>query len=245
MKRLVLLLFLLLLAVPARAATLRMVYAEGFAPFSWTENGRVTGILPDIMDEAARRMGVSVTHQAEAGDQVPAKVKNMGADAFLSTPSKDFASFTRQSAEPVLTSSVGLFVSLSYEPLVEKLRMLKDLDELKGLKLCASQYDAWSRQKLGSMDLTLYPTLAQAVTAMARGDCQVMAQVPEVVEFHTARLGLTGKVLRVPGVFLDEVGFHLQVNKYGAAAALLPAFERALAAMRADGTLVAILTRPR
>lgn len=245
MKRPALLLLLLLLAVPARAETLRMVYAEGFAPFSWTSDGKVTGILPDIMDEAARRMRVSVTHQAVAGDQVLAKVKALGADAFLSTPSTDSAAFTRQSAGPVLTTSVGLFVSLSYEPLVQKLRMLKDLDDLKDLKLCASQYDSWSRQKLGSMNLSVQPSLAQAVTSLARGDCQVMAQVPEAVEFHAARLGLTSQVLRVPGVFLEEVGFYLHVNKYGAAAALLPSFDKALAAMRADGTLVAILTRPR
>ncbi len=249
MKRAALLLFLLLAlplsGLPARAETLRMVYAEGFAPFSWTSEGKVTGILPDIMDEAARRMGISVTHQALPGDQVPAKVKGLGADAFLSTPAKDYDAFTRQSAQPVLATSVGLFVSLAAEPLQEKFRMLKDLDELKGYKLCASQYDAWSRQKLGHMDLTLHPSLIQALTAMAQGDCQVMAQVPEAVEFHAARLGLRNQVLRVPGVFLDEVAFFLHVNKHGAAAALLPAFDKALAAMRADGTLVAILTRPR
>ncbi|WP_449242322.1 substrate-binding periplasmic protein [Desulfovibrio sp.] len=248
MKTVVLLLALLLLpAVPARAqqAALRMVYAEGFAPFSWTSQGQVAGILPDIMDEAARRMGVTVSHQALPGGEVAAKVKGLGADGFLSVPSPDYDAFSVHSAAPVLTTSIGLFVSLSYEPLIQQLRLAHGLDGLKGLKLCASRYDSWSQARLAGLDLTIYPNLAEALSALARGDAQVMAQVPEVVEFQTARLGLSAQVLRVPGVFLDEIAFHLHLNRHGAAAGLMPAFDKALAEMRADGTLVAILNRPR
>jgi len=242
-----LLTLLLLPAGPARAEkpVLRMVYAEGFAPFSWTSQGRVTGILPDIMDEAARRMGVTVSHQARPGDEVMAAVKGLGADGFLSVPSRDYDAFAARGEKPVLTTSIGLFVSLSYEPLIQRLRLVRDPAELKGLKLCASRYDSWSQARLAGLDLTLYPNLAEALSALARGDAQVMAQVPEVVEFQTARLDLSAQVLRVPGVFLDEISLFLHLNRHGAAAALMPAFDKALADMRADGTLVAILTRPR
>lgn len=232
-------------AAPSGRPVLRMVYAEGFAPFSWTSGGKVTGILPDIMDEAARRMGVGVTHQAVPGSEVLAKVRSLAADGFLSAPDPDYAAIARSSDKPALVTTVALFVSGTADPLVERLRLLKDLDELKDLRLGCSQYDSWSRRHFGNFRLKIYPSLSEAVAGLAAGEVQVMAQVPEVVEFHAKRQGVASQVLRVPGVFLEEVPFHLFVNKYGGALKLLPAFDGALESMRADGTLLAILTRPR
>lgn len=224
---------------------LRMVYAEGFAPFSWTSDGKVVGILPDIMDEAGRRMGVRVTHQAVPGSEVLFKVRAMAVDGFLSAPAPDYAAIAKASEKPVLVTTVALFVSGTADPLVQSLRLLKDPDELKDLKLGASQYDIWSRRHFEKFDLKIYPSLSEAVAGLAAGEVQAMAQMPEVVEFHARSQGLTARVLRVPGVFLDEVPFHLFVNKYGGALKLLPSFDRALESMRADGMLLAILTRPR
>lgn len=57
---------LLLASCPlaAPAPSLNMVYFNDFAPYSWRdEQGKMRGIMVDVMDRVAAELGIRVTHQ--------------------------------------------------------------------------------------------------------------------------------------------------------------------------------------
>lgn len=68
----------------APAAELKLVYFDDFAPYSWRdEQGRMRGLMIDVMDRVAAQMGLRVRHEGYPWQRAQKLVRMAQADGFV------------------------------------------------------------------------------------------------------------------------------------------------------------------
>ncbi|MCP4129864.1 MAG: transporter substrate-binding domain-containing protein, partial [bacterium] len=154
MKKLVFYLVFLVFATPVFAqTTMQIVYFDTYAPFSWKEDGKMKGILIDVLTEAIQnRIGIPLSHNGYPWVRAQKMVKHGLADAFATVPTDERRSYTKISNEPVVLATFTLFVNKKNSKLNE-IRKVKTFSDLKPFKLGQYLGSGWAKKNLEGLDV--------------------------------------------------------------------------------------------
>jgi len=230
------------LLVQSREA-LRIAYFESFSPFSWADKNQVMhGILVDVLDEAlTQRMKIPLTHRGFPWVRAQMMVRNGDADAFCTIPTKERRAYTEISTEPLINATYTMFVQRN-NPVIERLKLVKTLDDLHPFLHAHFHGSGWARQKLAGMRVDWAPNVDVALLKLAHGRDDVFVDVAEVLRVRIKALGLADAIVELPQV-LDMQPFNLCIRKTSPDTALLPDFDKTMRQLRNDGTLSAIYNK--
>lgn len=241
MKPLLCLLFLMMACPPARAAdTIRIVYFNDFPPYSWAENGRMRGILVDVLQEAlGGRMGLWVKHEGYPWQRAQEMVRNGLADAFTTVVTPQRLEYSKAGKATVVNVTFTLFTGRS-NPRLSELMAAKSLEELKGFRFGAYLGSGWSQKNLTDHDVTWVSGMGNVLRMLTQNRVDAFIDVSRAVEFEIRKLGLQDQIEQSPHVY-DSSEFKLFIGDRSSLGGILPAFDKVMDEMARDGSLERIL----
>jgi polar amino acid transport system substrate-binding protein len=233
----------LLAAAPAMAGeTLRMMFFDAFAPYSYMENGLMRGILPDAMTEACRRLGIPLENQGYPWERAQSMVKSGQADGFVTVPTAEKKSYALAGQESVITPEISLY-TWAGNPNMERLQSLRSIDALRGLRVLDYPGIGWGKEYLAGLEVRLAPTLDQIFLMLAQKRGDAFAQINLVARYAIRSQGLGDQLVEIPKPSFPSVPFVLCLEKSSPFAARLGEFDETFQAMKDDGALDRIIAR--
>jgi polar amino acid transport system substrate-binding protein len=218
------------------------VYFENFAPYSWSVDNRMQGILIDIVNEAVQKeLGIPVCHAGYPWKRAQKMVEAGQADAFISTPTDKRMAYTIISKEPVTAHLMTLFTHKGNR----KVRNLQTVGSISDLNLFTSvNYigNGWAEKNLKSLDVHWTPTMDRALFLLANSRYDIYVGSATNVRFNLKRLGYRQQIVETP-IVLDVITHNLCIGKQSAFVAILPAFDDVIRKWRTTGRLQEIVAK--
>lgn len=222
------------------AEPMRITHYDGIPPFSWADDKHtMRGLFIDVLDEALRRrLGIELIHLGFPWVRAQKLVKDGEADAFCTVPTPERRSYTVISEEPVMTVTYRMFAQRG-NPVVDKLKAVKSIDDLKGFVVAAYIGAGWAKEKLAGVKIDWAPNPDSLLRKLASGRADVHVSASEIEHKRIKALGLEDKLIELPQI-LDTQTYNLCIRKDSSYAAIMPKFDRTLRQMRDDGSLTAL-----
>ncbi|MCG2579915.1 MAG: transporter substrate-binding domain-containing protein [Marinobacter sp.] len=191
-----------------RNPNLRVAFRDDWPPFEFTQDGRSSGLVPDLVSRLESQLNVRF-HREETTDIIEAEkqLQDGAVDilpAFNRTPrrSNDFL-FTRT----YLTVPVALVIR-------DDGRFIGDLRELRSERVgVVNRHAAHDFLLINHPDLDLYPmdSVEEGLLSLSNGDLDVMVTHIPAVSYTVARLGLSN--LRITSITPYQYELSLAVSK--------------------------------
>lgn len=239
-----LLILALLIGLPAAAEGTLVVATVDRVPMAYVENGRLTGLLVELTEEAFRRVGRQVEIRLLPWPRCLAATKDGTADAVLTifkTPERE-AQFAF-AEEEVLHQTESLFM---------KKGKVFDFD---------GNLEFFSGSRIGVIYQTSYgPRLDQALAASLFGAVETQRNMADLVKMlahdridvlpgdrgrilgAAKTIGLSQEIVELRPM-VEAVSGYLAFTRARDMSRLSKSFDRALRAMKSDGTYAAVLER--
>ncbi|WP_319521532.1 transporter substrate-binding domain-containing protein [uncultured Desulfosarcina sp.] len=246
MKRIFLLLVLIVFqAHPVFSQdSMKFVYFENFAPYSWETDSQVRGFLIDVVNHIVRnKMGLPVSHAGYPWKRAQKMVEMNQADAFITVPTEQRRAYTVIGSEPVFIDEMTLFTHKDNR----KVRNLKTgctISDLKPLHLVDFIGNGWAERNLKGLDVFWVPTMDQALFLLFNNRYDVFIGGAKYVRYNIKRLGYEKTVVATP-IVLDSIPFNLCIGKQSAFVSILQDFDKALKNLRRTGELEDIFAKYR
>ena len=242
------------LSFPARGempVTLRFVYMEDYAPYCFrSEDGKVIGIQPEIVDDLARRLGIRVEHQLYPWKRSQSLVQQGLADAMLTTPTAsrfEYAIFAREETTPNIWN---LFIRKGDSRMARAVTALQGLDDLKQYRLLDFLGNGWTETFMKpedgftNIEFMNNPAALSLMLANGRGD--VVLTSSTVMNYHARQQGVLDKLQEVD-IDWHWTRFHqvIQISRASpwAQTGIIKGLDQATRDMKADGTYLRILRK--
>jgi polar amino acid transport system substrate-binding protein len=220
-------------------STLKLVYFENYAPFSWKENNKMHGILIDVLNEAIQtRMGIPVTHEGYPWKRAQMMVKRNSADAFATVPTPERKEYTVMSNEPVVIATFTMFINKN-DPKIEQYKKIKKIDGLKPFKLGQYIGSGWAQKRLANMKVMWTPKLNSVLTMLIHNRFDIFIDTSQVIRYNIKKMGYQNQIIEIPTI-LDLVPFKLCLGKKSPYVNSLLKFDETIKEMRKDKKLQAI-----
>lgn len=220
-----------------------------YAPFVWkdpsTEKPR--GIHFDIMTEAFRRMGKKLRFEVYPWKRSILYVKTGQADALITTPTVERLKTLVPSESTIVTINNRLFINIE-SPLLEPLKKVKSLQDLKPYTLIDYSGNGWAKSNLIPIGLKVdwSTSFSSALLKLSKNrGGEIFVQDEYVTKFNLKKLGITDKIIFVPGVSIKSGVFKLLVKKDPKKIKILKEFDKTFKIMQKDGTLFEIYSKYR
>lgn len=237
MFRVLLLLICGLLSLSARAESLRLV-ADAWPPFADSRLAN-RGLACDLVGSALRRAGYSLSFSeqpwARALHELQTGASDILVDAWYSPERDAFALYS----EPYLVNRIRFFQRRG-----EAIRF-RELDDLHGIPVAVVRGYAYDAAFQSDPELVRVPVvdITQGARMLLAGRVALVVEDERAMRFHLER-EMPGTVERLEALErpLAENDLHILVRKsHPRAAQIVEDFNRALAAMRADGSYARIV----
>ena len=213
-----------------------------YPPLSWEVNGKVRGIMVDVLNEALQnRMGIKVTHHEYPWKRAQLIVKHGNADGFTTVPTAERREYMDISNEPVIITNITLF-AMKGSPKITDLKAVKTIPDLKGFHIIDYTGNGWAKKNLAGLDVTWVPGMDNVLKMLAVGRGDVFVQNSLVTHYNIKMLGLQDKIIEIPNI-LETVSFNLCVGKKSSYNNILPEFDETIKKMREDGATKKIYDR--
>lgn len=228
----------------APAEELKMVYFDDFAPYSWRdEQGQMRGLMIDVMDRVAARMGLRVYHEGYPWQRAQKMVRLAQADGFVTVATRERRSYTLVVEEPVATTVVTVFTRLGH-PRMTDFQRANRLNDFKSLTFLDYFGNGWGKENLAGFTVHHTINVDNVFKMLAAGRGDLMVTDPLVARFKLNQLGLSGLVVEVP-LLLSSTPFNLCIGKHSRFNARITEFNSALQQLRESGELARIVERYR
>lgn len=223
------------------AETMKIVYFNDFAPYSWEEDNQMKGILIDILNEVLQKeMGINLSHQGYPWARAQRMVESGQADAFATVPTPVRREYTEISNEPVLVADFTLFVKTGNPRIPEFQQNIKAISDLKGIKLGDYIGNGWAEQNLKGMDVDWSSSaLDETLKKLARGRFDIYVGTRQVTFYNVKKLGLNDEITEIYNV-MDSVSWNLCIGKKSTFVGQLPKFDETVKRVREQGKFEAI-----
>ncbi len=239
-----LLLFILAPSISSAAEPLRAVFFDSYAPLSWEEDGKMRGILVDILDETvSKRLHHQVENTGYPWKRAQMRVRDGLADAFVTVPTKARLEYTTCSREPALTVKVGLYTYVDH-PRMKKLMEVRSYDELGEFSLVEYIGNGWAKEKFKHLTVEWVPSLEQTYAILAKKRADILVRNTFNFDYFSTGMEITDKIVKLPAV-LSSVGFHLCIRKNSPYVSILEDFDREISRIRSANGLDDIFARYR
>ncbi|WP_428508968.1 substrate-binding periplasmic protein [Roseateles sp.] len=232
---------LLVFVVPLAHADsgILVVYAEQYRPYSWQDGTRVQGLEVELAEEILQhRMGLVVEHRVLPWARAQADVSMGNADFFFAVETPDRNLFSRPIGGGLIPWRASVFVrskdggGLSGETI--------GLDVLCGPKTGAVRGNGWVKKHLpcGTLSLANSPQALVRMLLMKRTDLIVDDGL--MLRSTARQLQVENDLLEIP-LKGESVSIQFRISLKSSHRALIPQLEKAIDAMRVDGTLKRII----
>ena len=240
MKSFLIFLLTICISTPAFSQrTLKLVYFENYAPFSWKENNQMHGILIDVLNEALQtRMGIPVKHEGYPWKRAQIMVKRNSADAFATVPTPERKEYTEISNEPVVLATFTMFIHKN-DPKIDRYKKIKQLDDLKPFKLGQYIGSGWAQKQLSNMTVMWTPKFNSVLTMLRHNRFDIFIDTSQVIRYNIKKMGYQNQIIELPTI-LDSAPFKLCIGKKSPYVNILLKFDETIKEMRKDRSLQAI-----
>ncbi|MET1254158.1 substrate-binding periplasmic protein [Aliikangiella maris] len=222
--------------------TLKMVYYEAFAPFSWRENGNMKGILIDIIDAAVvYKLKIPVSHTGLPWVRAQSLVKNNLADGFITVPTAERRQYTYVNATPVANWEVTLMTRKDH-PKIEELKQVGTPLQLKGFRVGTNLGNGWAKENLSQIELIETRTVEQLLQMVVANRIDVIIHGRLEEAYYSQKLGYNNELVILPNSF-TIVPFNLCISKSSHYADIIEKFESVIIEMHENGELKEIITK--
>ena len=221
---------------PAFAAEkMKIVYFDSYPPRSWQQDGKMTGILVDIIDEALQqRLGIPLQHEGYPWARAQALVETGLADAFITVPTKTRRAYTEVSSEPVIQFNLYIATGKN-NPKLPLLQKVNTIEELKPFRIVDYFGNGFAKKRLQGFDVEWLPNIDTIYPFLAAGKADLML-ISDGGVYNMEKLGYRDQFIVLPQV-LHSLSFHLCVGKQSPFTRILPDADKVLREMRLEGRL--------
>lgn len=195
----------------ADAAKLRIVYYATFPPLCFEQDGKMQGILLDILGQAAKTAGIDVTHQGFPWARAQAMVQNGEADAFCTNPTDERRAYALFTELPVYVAPVSLFYAAD-NPRSSQIEQIKTIDDLKAVKQGDYNGNGFAETTFKGLPIEWSPNLVNTLTkvSLSRNDVFVGN---DTVAKYLIKQNAIGGIKSFPVTIGKQSAFHLGVRK--------------------------------
>lgn len=235
-----LIIFVLLLAAPAVAEPLLFCGENNVAPYSFVADGEIRGIDHDLIQEAARRMGLEVRFQLLPWQRMYNYLQRGQCDAgftiFYKKEREEFAIYVRP---PLHYSTYSVFVKKGGEFSFDSVKDLygKRVGNIRGYRV-SDEFDEWAMA--GLIKVEEVTELKQNILKLQSGrlDCAIGHHDMSLMVIKD--LGLSADIIALPTPIKASKPLFLVLSSKGSSikdkAAFAEKFSATLETMRNDGT---------
>lgn len=227
---------------------LRFVYTS-YEPANYLgADGEHRGFFVDIIREALEtRLGVPVLMDVYPWARCQYMVKEGLADMMATIPTPERREYAVVVEPPIWIKRYKVY-TVAGHPAFHAMGAVRSVEDLRrsGLTVVSYLGNDWSRATLEAAGIVTVcaPSVEGMYRMLLAGRADVVVEDPALADSTLHRLNLIGSVLQTPGV-VEESSFNLMLGKASPYAGLADDLDRALAGMRADGTIDAIMRRYR
>ena len=221
----------------------RIVYFDNYAPYSWLDdNGQMRGVFVDIIDEVVgKRLGMAVKHTGLPWARAQQYVKTGRQDALIAPVTSARREYARISQQPVLNSRMAMFTD-ALHPRMSDLEQTRSLGDIESFNFVTQLGDGWAAENLPAGSVQYVTDLNAVLRVLSVGRADLFIESSLVTHWNLRNLGLSGKVVEVDGVTIEQTPFHLMISKQSDQR-ILDEFDRQMAAFAASGELDLLLQR--
>ena len=217
------------------AEPMRFVYFDDYRPRSWNENGKVRGILVDIVDEAlGKRLGIPLSHCGYPWKRAQQMVKAGLADAFITLPTQERRSYTVVGNEPIIVFTLSLAARRDH-PRIDEMEQITTIGQLKNYRIVDYLGDGWAQRNLKDMNVHWLSDIDNIFPFLFNDRADV-AIVSKRTVFEMHRQGYDAHIKILPH-HLSSVSFFLCVGKHSSFQKRINDIDRVLREMREDGVI--------
>jgi len=214
------------------------------APYIFANSGkRADGIFYDINKNAFRHMGIHLKYEIYPWKRAQMLVKTKQADALITIPTLARLEYLVPSREPVFVMKYKIFTQRD-NPNIEKIKSIRSLSDLKGLKIIDYIGDGWAEKNLTQYGVEWAPTLTSACKMLAahRGDVFLQDETMVLYAIKNIRKSLPMSNhdydnLVSFDVPVSQMEFHLLIRKDSQYLKLIPKFDDTIRSMHEDGEI--------
>ncbi len=191
-----------------------IVYFDNYAPYSWLDDsGEMRGVFVDIIDEVVgRRMGMAVNHTGLPWARAQEYVKTGRQDALIAPATAARREYADVSQQPVLNSRMALFTG-ALHPRMADLEQTRSLTDIESFSFVTQLGDGWAAENLPEDGVQYVTDLNAVLRVLSVGRADLFVEASLVAHWNLRNLGLSGKVVEVEGVTIEQTPYHLMISK--------------------------------
>ena len=220
--------------VRAQTAPLKMVYYATFPPVCFEQDGKMVGILPEIIDQAAKDQGVALESAGLPWARAQAMVKAGEADAYCTNPTaerKEFMTFTK---DPIYVAQVAVFYAAD-NPRRAEIETIKTRDDLLKFKQGDYNGNGFGETTFKGLDIDWSPNLGNTLSKVAVSRVDVFVGNETVAKYLIKENKIAGIKSFVVSIG-NQSAFHFGVRKtYANAQQVVDSIEKGAAPLHANG----------
>lgn len=211
---------------------------DSYAEFIFTENGEAKGYFVDVLTEALeRRLGVPVKFVLQPWQRAQFSVEKGTKDAMVTVATPARLLYASASDVPIAVSAVGVFTAVDH-PRFEQMKQIHAVEDLGDYRILTYLGDGWAKENLAGLDVDFGgKDLVSVFKKLQWGRGDVFPQTEDVTRHYVDELGYGAAIIRVPGVSLGHIQFHLMIGQSSPFLELLPQINQTLREMKSDGNL--------
>ncbi len=241
MQILVAVMVLLVFTHTLQANELRVVYAQGYLPFSWSDkDGKALGAEIDFINEILKkRMGIKVSHHVYPWARAQSMVEKGSADAFVTIPNAKRRQYTQVSDIPFFSSNFLMHIGSSNSkiPQLEKITSLAQLLTYQDIIHGHIVGGGWHKLNLKSARLVQKASNSlQILEMLDRNRIDVYIEQAPLIRYQMKILGFEKRIVELPQI-MDETQWHICISKKSAFVKIMPELNQLLKKMQGDGSL--------
>jgi len=211
-----------------KEGTLTVITSADYPPFEYMDGDNIVGYDAAIITEVAKRLDLDVQISHMAFDSLITQVAGGAADVSISAMTID----DERLAEIDFTDS---YYDSNLAVVVKTDSKIADLDGLKGVAIGAqsgTSGENWVKENVGDENYTPFQEMTEALSSLRTGKVEALVFDAPVAEQYVKTSYTDCKVLEV---IPTGEQYGIAVNKENKA--LTEAINKALADMKADGTM--------
>lgn len=236
------LLLILATALPAAAdAVFHMVYAD-YRPYSWTYEGKATGLEVDVVNALLRdRLHLVVEHAILPWERAQQYVKTGKADAMIATTNAEREGYAWRSNSAVSYWQMSAFARRDDTRFRQG---LDRIDALSGYELGSEMGNRWVGLHVPNAQIHYVESITQLPPMLLAHRIDLIADDAMVVRNLIAATADAEQIVELP-LPGTRSPMYFMLSKQSGQADLLPKINAALDEMARDGTLLRIQQRYR
>ncbi len=232
------LLFLFLLFFPTLATAadpMHFVYYDSYRPRSWEDNGKMRGILVDVIDEAiGKRLGIPVTHAGYPWKRAQLMVREGEADAFVTMPTQERRIYTVIGKEPVIEFALRIVTRKNHQK-TKDMESITSIEQLRDYKVADYLGNGWAKRNLKEVNVQWLPKSDKIFPFLIDGRADIVVASNRTI-YEMKLLGYDSQLKVLPNK-LSSVSFHMCVGKDSPYKNRLNDFDHIIREMHKDGTI--------